>query len=104
MTKKRGKKILKFNNSYGVSQFRVSTMVENNLSDNFELMAQKKNISFNCRVSYYATFSIMVNTMSGVEADKEIIPMPLYDCTLSRSIINISEDIWERIIELIKNE
>jgi hypothetical protein len=46
---------------------------------------------------------IMVKTMLGVEAEKEIIKIPLSDSTISRRIINISEDIEEQVIEVIKS-
>jgi hypothetical protein len=46
---------------------------------------------------------IMVKTMLGVEAEKEIIKIPLFDSTISRRIINISEDIEEQVIEVIKS-
>ncbi|XP_025425345.1 zinc finger BED domain-containing protein 5-like [Sipha flava] len=46
---------------------------------------------------------IMVKTMLGVEAEKEIIKIPLDDSTISRRIINISEDIEEQVIEVIKS-
>ncbi|VVC30814.1 WD40/YVTN repeat-like-containing domain,WD40 repeat,WD40-repeat-containing domain,WD40 repeat [Cinara cedri] len=42
------------------------------------------------------------NTMLGVKAEKEIIKIPLSDSTISRRIINISEDIEEQVIELVK--
>ncbi|XP_025419701.1 zinc finger BED domain-containing protein 5-like [Sipha flava] len=41
--------------------------------------------------------------MLGVEAEKEIIKIPLSDSTISRRIINISEDIEEQVIEVIKS-
>ncbi|KAF0745905.1 zinc finger BED domain-containing protein 5-like [Aphis craccivora] len=46
---------------------------------------------------------IMVITMLGAEAEKEIIKIPLSDSTISRRIINISEDIEEQVIEVIKS-
>ncbi|XP_025420059.1 zinc finger BED domain-containing protein 5-like [Sipha flava] len=46
---------------------------------------------------------IMVKTMLGVEAEKEIIKIPLSDSTISRRIINISEDIEKQVIEVIKS-
>lgn len=71
----------------------ISMIIKNKLSNNFELIVQKKNISFNYRVSYYATFRIVVKTMLGFQADKGLIKIPLYDITFSQSIINISENI-----------
>jgi len=41
--------------------------------------------------------------MLGAEAEKEIIKIPLSDSTISRRIINISEDIEEQVIEVIKS-
>ncbi|XP_022162439.1 zinc finger BED domain-containing protein 5-like [Myzus persicae] len=41
--------------------------------------------------------------MLGVESEKEIIKIPLSDSTISRRIINISEDIEEQVIEVIKS-
>lgn len=41
--------------------------------------------------------------MLGVEAEKEIIKIPLSDSTIRLRIINISEDIEERVIEVIKS-
>ncbi|XP_060868637.1 SCAN domain-containing protein 3-like [Metopolophium dirhodum] len=41
--------------------------------------------------------------MLGVEAEKEIIKIPLSDSTISRRIIHISEDIEEQVIEVIKS-
>lgn len=46
---------------------------------------------------------IMVKTMLGIEAEKEIIKIPLSDSTISRRIINISEDIEEQVIENLKS-
>lgn len=40
--------------------------------------------------------------MLGIEAEKEIIKILLSNSTISRRIINISEDIEKRVIELIK--
>jgi DNA-binding transcriptional regulator WhiA len=46
---------------------------------------------------------IMVKTLLGVEAEKEIIKIPLSDSTISHRIINILEDIEEQVIEVIKS-
>lgn len=45
---------------------------------------------------------ISVQIMLGIEAEKEIIKILLSNSTISRRIINISEDIEKRVIELIK--
>ncbi|VVC40954.1 Glycoside hydrolase superfamily [Cinara cedri] len=41
---------------------------------------------------------IIVKTMLGVEAEKEIIKIPLSDSTMSRRIINVSEDIEKQTL------
>jgi len=41
--------------------------------------------------------------MLGVEAEKEIIKISLSDNTISHRIINISDDIEEQVIEVIKS-
>jgi len=45
----------------------------------------------------------MVKPMSGAEVEKEIIKILLSDSTISRRIINKSEDIEEQVIEIIKS-
>ncbi|XP_025407812.1 protein FAM200A-like [Sipha flava] len=69
-----------------------------------QLIAQKKKKSHLIAESLIMPpCRIMVKTMLRVEAEKEIIKIPLSDSTISRRIINISEDIEEQVIEVIKS-
>lgn len=68
-----------------------------------QLIAQKKKSHLIAESLIMPACRIMVKTMLGVEAEKEIITIPLSDSKISRRIINISEDIEEQDNEVIKS-
>lgn len=68
-----------------------------------EIIAKKRKSHLIAESLILPACQIMVKTMIGEDAEKEITKIPLSDNTISRRILSMSDDIEQQVIELIKS-